>query len=58
MGKITPVNLRDWRKHLDAAGYLQECIQHNIKDSNIYIADHAPSLAARLVELGLDMTDH
>ena len=36
------------------AGYLQECIQHNIEDANTYIADHAPALAARLVELGLD----
>ena len=56
VGKITPVNLRKWRKHPDAAGYLQECIQHNIEDANSYIADHAPALAARLVELGLDRT--
>ena len=54
VGKITPVNLRKWRKHPDAAGYLQQCIQHNIEDANSYIADHAPALAARLVELGLD----
>ena len=48
VGNITPVNLRKWRKHPDAAGYLQECIQHNIEDANSYIADHAPALAARL----------
>ena len=29
-------------------------MQHNIEDANAYIADHAPQLAARLVELGLD----
>ena len=56
VGKITPVNLRKWRKHPDAAGYLQQCIQHNIEDANSYIADHAPALAARSVELGLDRT--
>ena len=54
VGNITPVNLRKWRKHPDAAGYLQQCVQHNIEDANAYIADHAPQLAARLVELGLD----
>ena len=37
-----------------AAGYLQECVLHNIEDANSFIADHAPALAARLVELGLD----
>ena len=56
VGKITPVNLRKWRKHPDAAGYLQECIQHNIEDATSYIADNAPALAVRLVELGLDRT--
>ena len=54
VGNITPANLRKWRKHPDAAGYLQECVLHNIEDANAYIADHAPALAARLVELGLD----
>ena len=53
-GNITTVNLRKWRKHPDAAGYLQECVLHNIEDANAYIADHAPALAERLVELGLD----
>ena len=51
---ITPANLRKWRKHPDAAGYLQECVLHNIEDANSFIADHAPALAQRLVELGLD----
>ena len=46
--------LKQWRKHPDAAGYLQECVLHNIEDANTYIADHAPALAERLVELGLD----
>ena len=54
VGNITPANLRKWRKHPDASGYLQECVLHNIEDANAYIADHAPALAARLVELGLD----
>ena len=54
VGNITPENLRKWRRHPDAAGYLQECVLHNIEDANTYISDHAPQLAARLVELGLD----
>ena len=54
VGKTTPVNLGKWRKHPDAAGYLQECVLHNIEDANSFIADHAPALAARVVELGLD----
>ena len=54
VGNITPANLRKWRKHPDAAGYLQECVLHNIEDANSFIADHAPALAQRLVELGLD----
>ena len=33
---------------------MQECVLHNIEDANSFIADHAPALAARLVELGLD----
>jgi len=41
--------MRQLRKHPDAAGYLQQCVQHNIEDANAYIADHAPQLAARLV---------
>ena len=54
VGNITPANLRKWRKHPDAAGSLQECVLHNIEDANRFIADHAPALAQRLVELGLD----
>ena len=54
VGNITPANLRKWRKHPDAAWYLQECVLHNIEDANSFIADHAPALAQRLVELGLD----
>ena len=56
VANLTPNAMRQWRKHPDAAGYLQQCSQHNIEDANSYIADHAPALAARLVELGLDRT--
>ena len=35
---------------------MHQWLQPNIEDANTYIADHAPALAARLVELGLDRT--
>ena len=41
---------------MNSESFLLSCIQHNIEDANSYIADHAPALAARLVELGLDRT--
>ena len=47
-------NLREWRKHPDADGFLQEAIKSNLEQSHTLLADAAPRLAMRLVELGLD----
>ena len=47
-------NLREWRKHPDADGFLQEAIKSNLEQAHTLLADAAPRLAMRLVELGLD----
>ncbi len=47
-------NLREWRKHPDADGFLQEAIKSNLEQAHTLLADAAPHLAMRLVELGLD----
>ena len=47
-------NLREWRKHPDADGFLQEAIKSNLEQARTLLADAAPRLAMRLVELGLD----
>ena len=47
-------NLREWRKHPDADGFLQEAIKSNLEQAHSLLADAAPRLAMRLVELGLD----
>ena len=47
-------NLREWRKHPDADGFLQEDIKSNLEQAHTLLADAAPRLAMRLVELGLD----
>ena len=46
-------NLRKWRSHPDAAGYIQEAIESNLSESHSKFADAAPALAERLIELGL-----
>ena len=43
-----------WRKHPDADGFLQEAIKSNLEQAHTLLADAAPRLAMRLVELGLD----
>ena len=47
-------NLREWRKHPDADGFLQEAIKSNLEQAHTLLSDAAPRLAMRLVELGLD----
>ena len=47
-------NLREWRKHPDADGFLQEAIKSNLEQAHTQLADASPRLAMRLVELGLD----
>ena len=47
-------NLREWRKHPDADGFLQEAIKSNLEQAHTLLADAAPRLAMRLVDLGLD----
>lgn len=47
-------NLREWRKHPDADGYLQEAIRSNLEQAHTMFADAAPRLADRLISIGLD----
>ena len=47
-------NLREWRKHPDANGFLQEAIRSNLDQAHSLFADAAPRLAERLIALGLD----
>ena len=47
-------NLREWRKHPDADGFLQEAIRSNMEQAHTLFADAAPRLAERLIALGLD----
>ena len=47
-------NLREWRKHPDADGFLQEAIRSNLEQAQTLFADAAPRLAERLISLGLD----
>lgn len=47
-------NLRHWRRHPDAAGFLDEAIKANLEQAHTLFADAAPRLAQRLIELGLD----
>ena len=47
-------NLREWRKHPDADGILQEAIRSNLEQAHTLFADAAPRLAERLIALGLD----
>ena len=51
---MTTQNLRLWRKHPDADGFLQECVRSNLEQAHSLFADAAPRLANRLIELGLD----
>ena len=46
--------LREWRKHPDANGFLQEAIRSNLEQAHTLFADAAPRLAERLIALGLD----
>ena len=53
VGETTTENLRKWRNHPDAAGYIQTAIESNLGESHSKFADAAPKLAERLIELGL-----
>ena len=46
-------NLRNWRQHPDAVGYIKQAIHSNIEEIHSVITEALPVLAARLVELGL-----
>ena len=54
VGGTSAANLREWRKHPDADGFLQEAIKENIGQAHSLFADAAPRLAERLIQLGLD----
>ena len=47
-------NLRKWRKHPQAAPFLNEQIRGNLQQAQTLFADAAPRLAERLIALGLD----
>ena len=47
-------NLREWRKHPDADGFLKEAVRSNLEQAHTLFADAAPRLAERLIALGLD----
>ena len=47
-------NLREWRKHPDADGFLQEAIRSNLEQAHTLFADAAPRLADRLISIALD----
>ena len=47
-------NLREWRKHPDADGFLKEAIRSNLEQAHTLFADAAPRLAERHIALGLD----
>ncbi len=53
VGETTTENLRKWRQHPDAQGYIQTAIESNLGESHSKFADAAPRLAERLIELGL-----
>ena len=47
-------NLREWRKHPDADGFLKEAIRSNLELAYTLLAVAAPRLASMLISLGLD----
>ena len=47
-------NLRKWRSHPDAKGFLDEAIRQNMEEAHQLFSDAAPKLASRLIALGLD----
>ena len=54
IGETTTENLRKWRKHPDADGYIQEAINLNLSESHQKFSDAAPALAQELVDIALD----
>ena len=54
VANLTPNAMRQWRKHPDADGFLQEAIRSNLEQAHTLFADAAPRLAERLIALGLD----
>ena len=53
IGGIGTEYLRQWRKHPDAADYIQTAIESNLGESHSKLGDAAPKLADRLIELAL-----
>ena len=54
IGGIGTEYLRQWRKHPDAADYIQSAIDSNLSESHSKLADASPKLADRLIHLALD----
>ena len=54
IGGIGTEYLREWRKHPDAADYIQSAIDSNLSESHSKLADASPKLAERLIHLALD----
>ena len=50
----TAANLREWRKHPHADGFLKEAVRSNLECATTLFADAAPRLGERLIALGLD----
>ena len=46
--------LREWRKHPDADGILQEAIRSSLEQAHTLFADAVPRLAERRIALDLD----
>jgi hypothetical protein len=54
IGETTTQNLREWRKHPDADGYIQEAINLNLSESHQTFSNAAPALAQELIDIALD----
>mgnify|MGYP003155539609 FL=1 len=54
IGETTTQNLREWRKHPEADGYIEEAIKMNLSESHQKFSDAAPALAQELVDIALD----
>ena len=53
VANTSTANLRKWRQHPLADGYIQEAIDLNISVAHSKLAEAAPALVDRLIHLGL-----
>ena len=53
ISNTSAANLREWRKHPEAEAYLNEAIEQNISEAHNLLAENAPKIAHRLIELSL-----